>query len=73
MGGKDEVAPTVVGGALPQAVQRKPPTFGQRWYSPISYVLYLWYGSILRLVSVRPDQPAHCAHCRRAAEQKPAA
>lgn len=40
----------VVGHALPETVKRKPPAFFQHWYSPISYVLYLWYSAILRLV-----------------------
>ena len=28
---------------------KRPPTFSQRWWSPISYVLYLWFGGLLRL------------------------
>jgi len=41
----------VVGAPLPKVVNRKPPLFASRIFSPISYILYLWYSSILSLVS----------------------
>ena len=30
------------------AENAKPPTLTQRWWSPISYLLYLWFGGLLR-------------------------
>jgi len=41
----------VVGTPVPKAVNKKPTLFWSRWWSPISYILYLWFSPILTLVS----------------------
>ena len=41
----------VVGAALPPVVNKKPPLFTARFWTPFSYILYLWYSPVLSLVS----------------------
>lgn len=34
--------------AAGKAVNKRPHAFAERWYSPISYILYLWFAGLLR-------------------------
>lgn len=45
----------VVGRAKAAVKNPKPPFFAQSFWSPVSYILYFWYSSILQLVSALPS------------------
>lgn len=48
--GKGQATPLVGGGMVAQTKLKKPHGFFDRIWSPISYILYLWFGGLLRLV-----------------------
>ena len=49
----DETPVGVIGHPPPAVNNPKPPSFAQYFWSPFSYVLYLWYGPILSLVGLQ--------------------
>jgi len=50
-GCSEENEVTVIGHPVAAVQNKKPPEFFQGFWSPISYILYLWYSPILNLVS----------------------
>ena len=50
--GKEDLPEVVeIGGgdfSVGPGVNKRPHTFGERWYSPISYILYFWFSGLLK-------------------------